>query len=132
VRGKHRGAAVARAVVRVAFWTEAGLGVTFWTGHAGDLAPLHVAVGLALAGGLEALAVLAASAPGGSWLVFLAVCWGILTPAFGLLHDHLLTSGGHWLVQVAHLLAGVAAVVLAEALAARLLAPSGAHRPFGR
>ena len=111
---------LARAVVRIAFWIEVGLGATFWSGHADNLVPLHVIVGLVLILGLEALAIMARRAAVRSWLVLFSLCWGILMPALGLLQGHLLTADAHWLIQVAHLLAGVTAVALAEVLAARI------------
>jgi hypothetical protein len=120
VRNAKTVTTIARTSVRVAFWAEVGLGVILWTGHGEALVSVHVGVGLALVMGLEVLAVTAARAAVRSWLVILGICWGALVPAFGLAQDHLLRPGGHWLIQVTHLLSGVIAVMLAEAIAARL------------
>jgi hypothetical protein len=111
----------ARLIVRVALWIEVGLGVLFWTGHGDELIAVHVCVGLALILALETLAVMAMRAQLKSWVVIVGICWGVLVPVFGLIQGHLLRASGHWLIQLAHLAAGLIAVILAETIAARLL-----------
>ena len=41
-------------------------------------------------------------------------------PVLGLTQTRLLTGSAHWLIEVLHLLVGVAAVGMAEGLAARV------------
>jgi len=42
-------------------------------------------------------------------------------PVLGLAQDRLLPGSAHWLIQVLHLLVGLAAIGQGEALAARIL-----------
>jgi uncharacterized membrane protein YuzA (DUF378 family) len=92
------------------------LGVLFWTGNAFDLVPLHQLLGIVLVLGLWALAILSwrAAAPPG--LVIGALVWGLIVVWLGLNQQTLLPGDLHWLVRVLHLLVGLAAVGLAEAL----------------
>jgi hypothetical protein len=110
-------AAVAQNLVRFCGVVEVGLGLLFWSDHLPSLIVVHVAVGLVLVLALWTLAVIATftrSSPFGQ-VVFAAV-WGLLLPVFGLTQDQLLTGDAHWVVQVLHLLVGLIAIGLGEAL----------------
>jgi hypothetical protein len=107
-------------LVRVTFVVQLVLGVVFWTGNALDLVPLHQTIGFLLVFGLWALAILAARAGVPPALVALAAVWGLVVLVLGLTQTRLLTGSAHWLIEVLHLLVGVAAVGMAEGLAARV------------
>jgi hypothetical protein len=47
----------------------------------------------------------------------LAVGWGIVVPAFGIVHPRLLPGPAHWVIRALHLLIGVIAMVIAAKLA---------------
>jgi hypothetical protein len=110
---------VAQMVVRAAGVIQITLGLLFWTGNARGLVPLHMLIGFVLVLGLLVLAVLAARAGAPPGLVALAGVWVLVTPLLGLTQDQLLVGSAHWLVQVLHLLVGVAAIGLAEQLGRR-------------
>jgi hypothetical protein len=107
---------VAQNLVRVCGLVQIVLGILFWTGNAPTLVPLHIVVGLILVLSLWTLAFLAARADAPAGFVTLAFLWGLLLPVFGMTQDRLLTGDGHWLVQVLHLLVGLAAIGMAEGL----------------
>jgi hypothetical protein len=113
-------------LVRATFVVQLVLGVLFWTGNALDLVPLHQTIGFVLVFGLWALAILAARAGVPPALVALAAVWGLVVPVLGLNQTRLLTGSAHWLIEVLHLLVGVAAVGMAEGLAARVKERLGA------
>ena len=116
-----RGATTAaQMLVRVTFVVQLVLGVLFWTGRALDWVPLHQTIGFLLVFGLWTLAVLAARAGVRPPLVALAAVWGLVVPVLGLTQTRLLVGSAHWLIEVLHLLVGVAAVGMAEGLAARI------------
>ena len=110
--------AIAQWIVRVAAVTQVVLGLLFWSGRAFALLPLHMLIGMTFVIALWVLAGLAARAGLGATRVLLAIGWGIVVPAFGVVHPRLLPGPGHWVVRVAHLVIGLAAVVIAERLAA--------------
>ncbi len=110
-----------RMLVRGAGLVMVGLGVLLWTGNALGLVPVHVLIGLVVVLSLWSLALIAALSGVSPGLVALAVAWGLLVPALGVTQDRLLPGSGHWLVQVLHLLVGLAAIGQAENLAARTL-----------
>ena len=96
------------------------LGVLFWTGNAGALVPVHMLLGIVVVLSLWTLAFLGARA-GVNWgLVVLAVLWGLLVAALGMVQVRLLPGSLHWIVEVLHLLIGLAAIGQGEALGARI------------
>jgi len=96
------------------------LGLLFWTGHALTLIPLHMLLGFLLVLSLWTLAGLAATS-GVNWgWALLAIIWGFIVVTFGLTQTQLLPGSAHWVIQVLHLLIGLAAIGLGEGLAARI------------
>ena len=104
---------VARSIAVV----QVVLGILFWTGNADSLLPVHIAVGLLLVVDLWAAVVLGVRAGAPIGLAVLAVVWSVGMPLFGLAHTNLLPGAAHPVIQVLHLIVGLAAVGLVEALA---------------
>jgi hypothetical protein len=94
------------------------LGLLFWTGNNLSMIPVHMLVGFVLVLALWTLAGLAARAGGSPGFVAFALLWGAFVPVLGLTQQRLLPGDLHWLIQVAHLLVGLAAIGLGENLAA--------------
>jgi energy-coupling factor transporter transmembrane protein EcfT len=118
-------------VTRASGLTQLALGLAFWTGSLLAYLPVHMLNGLLFVLLLEVQAVLAAWA-GVSWrLVAFAVAWGLIVPVFGMTQAQILPGDFHWLVQVAHLVVGLAAMALAERLAGGVQARLVAGRPAG-
>lgn len=120
---------VLRIVLRACAVVLLALGLLFWTGNATGLVPLHQLIGFVLVLSLWALAVLAARAGVPLGLVAFAAVWGLVVPVLGLTQTEILPGSAHWLVRVLHLLVGLAAVGLGEALTARILALAPRTRP---
>ena len=114
-----RTVSIARGVVRLCAVIQIVLGVLFWTDTATGLVPLHMLVGFVLVLALATLVVAGARAGVDRRLVAIAAVWVVLVPVFGLSQDSLLVGSAHWVVEVLHLLVGLAAVGQAEALATR-------------
>ena len=96
------------------------LGILFWTGRAEALQIVHILLGLLLVVALWTLAFLAGRAGVNLGLVALAVVLGLVMPVLGLTQKDLLSGDGHWVIQVVHLLVGLAAIGLAERLGAAI------------
>jgi hypothetical protein len=113
-------ALVLQMLVRLCGLVLIVLGILFWTGNAGTLIPVHMLLGLVLVISLWALAFLAARAGAPIAQVVVAIVWGLVVPALGVTQDMLLTGDAHWVIQVLHLLVGLAAIGMAEGLGRRI------------
>jgi hypothetical protein len=111
---------IAQIVLRVAGLANIVLGLLFWSGHAFNLVPLHMLLGIVLVLSLWTLAGLAAGARVSAGLVVFAIVWGFVVPALGFTQDSLVTGDAHWVIRVLHLLVGLAAMGLGETLARRI------------
>jgi hypothetical protein len=112
---------VLRWVIRMCAIVQLTLGSLFWSGNAATLIPLHMLTGLLLVLGLWTQAAFGARARVAIGMLGLALGWGAIVVVVGLTQDSLLPGDAHWVIQVLHLLIGLAAVGLAEAIAARSL-----------
>jgi hypothetical protein len=120
---------IAQWVVRLTGVTQVTLGLLFWSGRAYTLLPLHMLIGMVFVIGLWVLAGLAGRSGLRMRWVPLAVSWGIVVPAFGIVHPRLLPGPDHWIVRVIHLLIGVAAMVIAAKLAGYVRRRRGVAQP---
>jgi hypothetical protein len=110
---------IARGLVRLTAIVQIVLGVLFWTGNATGLIDLHQVSGIILVLSLEVLVFAAARAGVDRRLVVIAGIWGVVVVALGLSQDSLLQGSAHWVIEVLHLLVGLAAIGQAESLATR-------------
>jgi hypothetical protein len=108
---------VTQIVARVIAVVQVALGIVVWTGHGDSLIPVHIAVGLLLVVDLWAAVALGLRSSAPTGLVVLALVWSVGMPVFGLVQANVLTGDLHVAVQALHLVVGLAAVGLVEALA---------------
>lgn len=114
-------------VIRISLWVlrvcvvlALILGITVWTGTADALKGIHMLVGILTVLALWTLAVSTATAKGGNWgLAGGALVLGLIIVALGLTQESILVGGLHWIIQVIHLLLGLSAIGLGEAMAGR-------------
>lgn len=107
----------ARMTVRVVGLAMLVLGLVLWTGSAGGLVPVHILLGIVLVLALWAVAVLALRTGARPALPAIAIAWGVLTAAFGMTQAQILPDDSlHVVIQAAHLVVGLVAIGLAEAL----------------
>jgi len=102
--------------IRVTGLALVALGLVLWTGVAPGLQPIHMLLGIVLVAALVAGAVIVLGMGARPILPAIAIAWGLLTVALGLAQAQLLAGDGHVVVQVTHLLVGVVAIGLGEAL----------------
>jgi hypothetical protein len=115
-------------LVRLAGLTAIVLGLTFWSGHALNLVPVHMLVGIVLVLSLWSLASIAAFVRVHSGLVIVAFVWCFVVPTLGLMQDGLVPGGAHWTIRLLHLFFGLIAIGLGEVLAWRLRVSAGPLR----
>ena len=110
---------IAINVLRASVLLALILGILFWTGNATSLVLVHMGLGILAVLSLWTLGAAIASTKGGIGLAIGAFVWGLLVAAFGLTQATLLVGSTHWLIQVLHLLVGLAAIGLGEMTAGR-------------
>lgn len=96
------------------------LGVQFWLGYSYAWIPVHMRTGEALVVCLWVLAAVGMRAGVKLPLVLAAIAWGVVTVGFGMTMGRLLPGAAHEIIRVLHLLIGLGAMGLAEALAGRI------------
>ena len=109
-------------IVRIAGLLQLVLGALFWIGYAYTLIPLHIISGALIVVTLWTVAVLALITRTRRGLAVFGLFWGLALPAFGLRQAALLVGSMHWIVRVAHLLMGLAAMAIAGTLGQAVLA----------
>jgi hypothetical protein len=110
----------ARWSVRVAGLVALLLGLLLWTGGGGGVRPLHMLVGIILVAGLWVVAALGLRSGVGPVLPAVALAWGGVAILFGLNQASILPGDTHVLVKVAHLVVGLVAIGISEALGAQV------------
>jgi hypothetical protein len=103
-------------LIRITGLIQIVLGVLFWAGYASNLISVHMIVGLVLVLSLWVLAILAWRAGVQLGFVALAIVWGLIVLILGVTQTGLLPGAVHWVIQVIHLLVGLAAMGLGEQL----------------
>lgn len=111
---------VVQILIRLTWLILLVLGIVFWTGRGQELVPAHQAVGVVFVLLLWALAYLGLRSGAATGLIVATFVWGLIVLTLGLAQTQLLTGSSHWTIQVLHLLVGIAAIGLAESLAARI------------
>src|SRR6266542_3332293 len=98
------------------------LGLLIWTESAFTLIGIHMLLGLVLVVSMWVFALAAIRLGGPPGLAAGVAILGIIVLWFGLRQTEFLPrpDPNHWIVQVVHLLLGMAAVGIAEALGGRL------------
>lgn len=107
-------------IVRITGLVLIILGVYLWLGRALSLVPLHMLIGLVFVIALWVLAGIAMRAKVGSGPVLGGILWGVAVLSLGLVQRRLMPGDMHWVVQVVHLLVGLAALGVAERLAKQI------------
>jgi len=113
--------------MRAAMAVQVILGIGFWTGHWAGLVSAHMAIGALFVIALWVIAGVAAAQRRPAGLVAIGFLWGVVVLALGMTQQRILIGDLHWIIRVLHLVVGIAAMPIAERLAAgdRQLATAG-------
>jgi len=111
---------IVQMVIRLAWLILLGLGALIWTGRGQSLTSIHTAIGIAFVLALWAVAYLGTRGGAAPSLVAIVALWGVIALVLGLTQTGIMTGRSHWIVRVLHLLVGIVAIGLAEALGARV------------
>jgi hypothetical protein len=96
------------------------IGLLLWTHTALNLVSLHMLLGMLVVAALWVIGIAQAFARGGSWIIAVsALILGGLVFYLGMIQSSLMVGQVHWIIQVVHLLLGVAAIGVGHMAAAR-------------
>lgn len=112
-------------VLRITGALQVILGVLFWTGNAGSLVPVHMVSGSILVVALWFLAFQVIQSGANPGLGYVAILWGLLTVGLGMTQTGILPGPYHWVIQVLHLLVGIAAMGLGNSAAVSMTRRAG-------
>lgn len=113
-------AKIASWVVRLGGLVMIVLGVLFWTGNALTFVQEHMTLGLIVVLALWVLAAAAMQKGVGVGLILGAFLTGLAVIVVGMTQTRLLPGSAHVIIQVIHLLLGLALISLGEILTGRL------------
>jgi hypothetical protein len=105
--------------LRALFVLQLILGILFWTGHLEGLVLLHMLLGIAFVAVFWVIGALAAMRGASMGVMIGTFVLGLVIALFGLFQNNILIGSGHWVVQIIHLLLGIAAIGFAEMIAGR-------------
>jgi hypothetical protein len=106
--------------IRIAWLGAIVLGLLFWGGIFTGALNLHMFLGGVVAFALALLAVYAFVIKVRVPLAIVSLLWAAATLYIGIAQTRLMPGSSHWIIELIHLLLGVGAIGLAEALAAAL------------
>lgn len=107
-------------VLRIAALLALILGLIFWTTPTrGNLVPIHMLLGIIVTLTLLILGGVIMTVKGGLGIGIAAIVLAIIVPVIGLTQTQLLGGSLHWIIQVIHLLIGLAAIGMGEMIAGR-------------
>jgi hypothetical protein len=96
------------------------LGLLIWTEGASGLIPIHMLLGLVLVIAMWVLAAVSTRAGVPTGLAAGVAILGLVVLVLGMTQASLLPGSAHWVIQILHLLIGMAAVGSGEAIGGRL------------
>ncbi len=108
---------VLRWCARIAGLAALVLGLLLWDGKLIGALNLHMTLGAIVAATVAILAVYAITARARIPLGMVGLLWAVLTVYLGMAQNRLMPGSNHWIVSVSHLVLGIGAIGLAEALA---------------
>ena len=111
---------VAQMLVRITGVLQLILGLLIWAENAANLIGIHTLIGLVFVASLWVLAAVSTRAGVPIGLAAGVAVLGLVALVFGMAQVSLLPGSSHWVIQVVHLLIGMAAVGSGEAIGSRL------------
>jgi hypothetical protein len=111
---------IAQMLVRLCGVLLLIIGLLIWTGNARNLIPIHMLLGLVFVLALLVQAGMSTRAGAPVGLAAGVALMAVIVLVLGLNQTTLMPGSSHWVIEVLHLLVGMAAIGMAEALGGRL------------
>ncbi len=97
------------------------LGLLIWIGQIDALRNVHMLFGFIVVLSLLVLGIMGIFTRGMRVLGAIGVVYALIVPIFGLTQEMLLVDSLHWLIQAAHLLVGLGALIFIGVIGTRYL-----------
>jgi len=110
-----------RWCIRIAWLAALVLGLLIWSGRLPVALNPHMILGGLVALGLAILALNAFLARVRKPLAIVSLIWAAVTVYVGVMQNQWMPGSSHWMVETVHLLLGVGAIGMAEALAGAIV-----------
>jgi hypothetical protein len=110
----------AATLVRITGIAQILLGVLIWMGNASGLIPVHMGIGLVFVIALWVVGYSAIRRGVVPWLGGVLLLWGACVLALGMTQAQLMPGANHAAIQGLHVLTGLIAMGMSEALGKRL------------
>ena len=104
--------------MRAAAAVQLILGIGFWTGNWAGLVNIHMLIGVLYVLALWSLGGMALSQRRAAGLAVVALVWGVVIAGLGMTQRGIMAGDLHWVIRVLHLVISLAAMPMAERLAA--------------
>lgn len=98
-------------IARLALMATLLLGLLYWIFHLSFIS-IHMILGITGAVGLLALGVVAVFTRGMRLLGVGSIVYAVILPVFGMTQVRILPGEMHWLIQTAHMLVGIGAMMV--------------------
>lgn len=109
---------IIQIIIGIAGLVALTLGLLIWIANI-DLISIHMLFGLIVALTLLIMSIIAVSTRGMRIWGIAGIVYALIVPVFGLTQFGILIGNLHWLIQTAHMLVGIGAMVLAGIMSAR-------------
>ncbi len=111
---------VAQMLVRITGVLQLILGLLIWAENMFGLVGIHTLIGLVFVLSLWVLAAVSTRAGVPTGQAAGVALLGLIALVFGMVQTSLLPGSSHWIIQILHLLIGMAAVASGETIGGRL------------
>jgi hypothetical protein len=109
---------IIQIIIGIAGLVALTLGLLIWIANI-DLISIHMLFGLIVALTLLIMSIIAVSTRGMRIWGIVGIVYALIVPVFGLTQFDILIGDLHWLIQTAHMLVGIGAMVLAGIISTR-------------
>lgn len=110
-----------RWCIRIAWLGALVLGLLLWSGRLAGALNFHMFLGGVVAVALVILAAYAFVSRVRIPLAIVSIVWAAATVYVGLMQNRWMPGSSHWVIEAIHLLLGVGAIGMAEALAGAIM-----------
>ena len=112
---------ILRWIVRLAGLAALIFGCILWTGRGYAWLQPHMWLGFIVTFALLALALIGFLVRLSPVLPFLSLAWAVALPVLGIAQLRIVLGPNHWTIRVLHLILGIGAIGLGEAISGRAL-----------